>query len=127
MVEESPLDSSSTPTSAPTVLPEVQVHIDVAGGEIGSAFGSLESISVLSAFTMLESMSLTEDAELQTVFFYDRECVRYKRIGEEGQYTYEPITSILEGNVVSSAISGGMLTPIANNTLQKVVDFSSPP
>jgi len=90
----------------------------------GSASGSLESISALSTFTMLESMSLTEDAN---GFFYNREHVRYKQTNEEGRYTYEPITSILKANVLSPAISEGMSTPIANSTLQKVVESSSLP
>jgi len=124
MEEALPLDSGSAPTLAPTALPEVQVHIDIVGGELRSASGPLESISALSAFTMLESMSLTEDAN---GFFYDRKHIRYKRTGEEGQYIFEPITSILEGNVLSPAISEGMSTPIGNTNLQKVVESSSPP
>jgi len=51
---------------------------------------------------MFESMNMTEDAD---VFFYDRERVRYKHTGEEGQYTYEPVTSILEAKC---SISGGI-------------------
>jgi hypothetical protein len=27
--------------------------------------------------------------------YYDREGVRYHRLGEEGQYTYEQVTSVL--------------------------------
>jgi len=69
MIEKSTLDSGSTSTLAPTTLLGVQVHTNVAGREIESESRSLESISTLSAFTMLESINLTKDAN---GYFYDK-------------------------------------------------------
>jgi hypothetical protein len=50
-------------------------------------------------------------------YYYDLEGVRYRRLGEEGQYTYEQVASVFEANV--NCVS----SPTVDAMVSKAIDY----
>jgi hypothetical protein len=50
-------------------------------------------------------------------YYYDLEGVRYRRLGEEGQYTYEQVTSVFE--VDDDCVS----SPVVDAMVSKAIDY----
>jgi hypothetical protein len=50
-------------------------------------------------------------------YYYDLEGVRYRRSGEEGQYTYEQVTSVFE--VDDDRVS----SPVVDAMVSKAIDY----
>jgi hypothetical protein len=52
-------------------------------------------------------------------FYYDPEGVRYRRSGEEGQNTYEQVTSILQGGLDNDRVP----SPLEDAMVTRVLDY----
>ena len=85
---------------------------------------STETLSALSAFSMLASMSFTADED---GYFYDRDQIRYTRTGEEGQFVYNRVTSILKESNLSPTLSEGVSTPINGIMVDRALQHGFPP
>jgi hypothetical protein len=50
-------------------------------------------------------------------YYYDLEGVRYRRSGEEGQYTYEQVASVFEAN------NNRVSSPVVDAMVSKAIDY----
>jgi hypothetical protein len=50
-------------------------------------------------------------------YYYDLEGVRYRRLGEEGQYTYEQVASVFEAN------NDRVSSPAVDAMVSKAIDY----
>jgi hypothetical protein len=50
-------------------------------------------------------------------YYYDLEDVRYRRSGEEGQYTYEQVASVFEAN------NDRLSSPAVDAMVSKAIDY----
>jgi hypothetical protein len=55
-------------------------------------------------------------------FYHDLEGVKYRRVGEEGNYTYEQVASILEGDLNAGSIP----SPVAEAMVTRALDYADP-
>jgi hypothetical protein len=52
-------------------------------------------------------------------YYYDVEGVRYRRSGEDGQYTYEQVTSVFEGTTDDNRVP----SPALDAMVSKAIDY----
>jgi hypothetical protein len=52
-------------------------------------------------------------------YYYDVEGLRYRRSGKDGQYTYEQVASIFEGNVDDDCVP----SPAVDAMVSKAIDY----
>jgi hypothetical protein len=78
-------ESTAEHTQGETLVPTVAVepHLEVFGPTVGAPGTDSSSLSFRTA---MEGQVYTEKAD---GYYYDVEGVRYRRSGEDGQYTYE--------------------------------------
>jgi hypothetical protein len=52
-------------------------------------------------------------------YYYDVEGVRYRRLGEDGQYTYEQVASVFEGTTNDDRVP----SPALDAMVSKAIDY----
>jgi hypothetical protein len=104
-------------TEAETRVPtEVEApNLEVLGTTV-AALGT-ESSMLLFGWAMADQR-FTAGAD---GFYYDPEGVRYCCLGEEGQYTYENVTFVLQGGLDSDRVP----SPLADAMVMRVLDYVS--
>ena len=101
-------------------LEDVEANVEGIGGtHVGP-----EPMSALSAFSILESMSLTADAD---GYFYNNEGLRYKQTDAPDRYKFYLVPSILEGSSVSPTLSEGVPTVGADLSMPSTVQGDTLP
>jgi hypothetical protein len=58
--------------------------------------------------------------------YYDREGVRYRRLGVEGQYTYEQVTTVLQVGLDVDRVTSPVVDAMVSNALQHVTADTPP-
>jgi hypothetical protein len=58
--------------------------------------------------------------------YHDREGVRYRRLGVEGQYTYEQVTSILHEGLDVDCVMSSVADAMVTNMLRYVTTDTPP-
>jgi hypothetical protein len=58
--------------------------------------------------------------------YYDWEGVRYRRLGEDGQYTYEQVTSILQGGLDVDCVPSPLVDAMVTRALDYVTAETPP-
>jgi hypothetical protein len=104
-------------TEAETRVPtEVEApNLEVLGTTV-AALGT-ESSMLLFGWAMADQ-GFTAGAD---GFYYDPEGVRYHCLGEEGQYTYEHVTFVLQGGLDGDRVP----SPLADAMVMRVLDYVS--
>ena len=101
-------------------LEDVEANVE---GTEGTHVGP-EPISALSAFSILESMSLTPNAD---GYFYNNKGLRYEQTGAPNRYKFYLVPSILEGSSVSPTFSEGVPTMGADLSMPSTVQGDTLP
>lgn len=86
-----------------------------------------ENIPLIPETTLLHSPFRWANTEHEMVrgddgFYYNREGVRYRRLGEEDHYTYEEASSILEGSAGLERVPSGVVDAM----VEEAMDYADP-
>jgi hypothetical protein len=98
-------------THVPTVA--VEPHLEVLGRTAGAPGTDSSSLSFRWA---MEGQVYTEKGD---GYYYDVEGVRYRRSGEDGQYTYEQVASVFEGTTDDDRVP----SPALDAMVSKAIDY----
>jgi hypothetical protein len=98
-------------THVPTVA--VEPHLEVLGHTAGAPGTDSSSLSFRWA---MEGQVYTKKGD---GYYYDVEGVRYRRSGEDGQYTYEQVTSVFEGTTDDDRVP----SPALDAMVSKAIDY----
>jgi hypothetical protein len=91
----------------------VEPHLEVLG-RTATALGT--DSSSLSFRWAMEGPVYTERGD---GYYYDVEGVRYRRSGEDGQYTYEQVTSVFKGTTDVNHVP----SPALDAMVSKAIDY----
>jgi hypothetical protein len=98
-------------THVPTVA--VEPHLEVLGSTVAAPGTDSNSLSFRWA---MEGPVYTERGD---GYYYDVEGMRYRRSGEDGQYTYEQVASVFEGTTDDDR----MPSPALDAMVSKAIDY----
>jgi hypothetical protein len=59
-------------------------------------------------------------------YYYDVEGMRYRRSGEDGQYTYEQVASVFEGTIDDDRVPSLALDAMVSKAIDYVTAYTSP-
>jgi hypothetical protein len=96
-------------THVPTVAEEPNLEV------LGSTAATLGTESNVLSFRW--AMDGRVYTKMGDGYYYDLEGVRYRRLGEEGQYTYEQVASVFEAN------DDHVSSPTVDAMLSKAIDY----
>ena len=91
----------------------LEPHLEVLGHTTATTGTDLDSLSF--RWTM-EGSVYTERGD---GYYYDVEGVRYRRSGENGQYTYEQVASVFEGTTDNDRVP----SPVVDAMVSKAIDY----
>ena len=64
--------------------------------------------------------------EIGDGYYYDVEGMRYRRLGEDGQCTYEQVASVLEGTTDDNCVPSPILDAMVSTTIDYVTTDTPP-
>jgi hypothetical protein len=91
----------------------VEPHLEVLGRTAGASGTDSSSLSFR---WVIEDPVYTKKGH---GYYYDVEGVRYRRSGEDGQYTYEQVASVFEGTTDDDRVS----SPALDAMVSKAIDY----
>jgi hypothetical protein len=100
-------------THVPTVA--VEPHLEVLRRTAGAPGTDSSSLSFR---WVMEGQVYTEKGD---GYYYDVEGVRYRRSGEDGQYTYEQVASVFEGTTDDDRVPSPALDAMVSKAIDYVV------
>ena len=105
-------------TPVPTV-PE-EPHLEVLGHTAATTTTDSDSLSFRWA------MQGSGYTEREDGYYYDVEGVKHRRSGEDGQYTYEQVASVLEGSTEDDRLSSPTVEAMVSQAMHYVTADTPP-